>query len=1088
MSPSATLEYSSHAPENIQESLQYPRLAKHHLLDGQTPDYLRLILTSKVYEILKETPLVFAPNLSAKLGNQIWLKREDLQEVFSFKIRGAYNFMANLSEEERWKGVITCSAGNHAQGVALSGSHLGIPCTIVMPSGTPSIKVRNVARMGAKTILHGADFDEAKAECARLAALHGLAFVPPYDDPFVIAGQGTVGMEILKQFHDAENLDGIFASVGGGGLVSGISEYVKRIGSPRTKIIGVETVDGDAMKRSLAKGERVTLSEVGPFADGTAVKIVGNECFRICKELLDGITLTDNDEICAAIKDIFEETRSITEPSGALALAGLKHYIFENNLVGAQKRFVAVVSGANMNFDRLRFVAERAELGEGREALISVDIPETPGSFVALHSLIHPRPVTEFLYRFNNYSSPDRAHLLFSFKLESTNRKAEISALLKSLEENDMKGHDISDNELAKSHARYMIGGTQFVQNERVFRFEFPERPNALRNFLLGIQKQKHWNISMFHYRNHGADLGKVLAGIQVPPEDHGIFDEFLKELNYTYIEETANPPRSSNLKYTVPLKATMPSSLSSSKVDALIFDLRDVLFSWPSETTTSILPEKLRSILSSHTWFIYECGQLAEAECYTQLGNQFSLHPDEIQQALHDTRASLTANSELIALIQTLKSQSNGHLKVFAMSNISQPDYAFLHTRHVDWSLFDHVFTSGSVGERKPNLGFYRHVLQTTGVDPARAIFVDEKLENVLSARSLGFMGVVFRGVQDLRRVLLNLVGDPVKRGKQFLESNRGKLTSITDTGVDIRENFSQLLILEVTGNREFVNLKDDSPPMWNFFQEKGQLTTTEFPFDLDTTAIGLTVVRRDKDTAFEVMEKMLEFVNTDGIVQTYFDHTRPRFDAVVCVNVLGLFYTYDRGYQLTETLQWVREVLYHRAYLDGTRYYETPECFLYFLGRLLKKSGDTELHTDMKGLLKERVQERVGAQGDSLQLAMRILTCLSVGLRNELDLQALLALQYEDGSWVDGGMYKYGSSGVKITNRGLTTALAIKAVEQHAQTVIRPVPALQAPLPESITSRSIRDDTITKHQRKSSWRHSLQRMWYRGSSEASA
>ncbi|KAJ8076486.1 threonine deaminase [Marasmius tenuissimus] len=536
MAPTATLEYASDAPQ----PLPYPRLPKHHLTPSQTPDYLRLILTSKVYEILKETPLVFAPNLSAKLGNQIWLKREDLQEVFSFKIRGAYNFMASLSEEERWKGVITCSAGNHAQGVALSGSHLGIPCTIVMPSGTPSIKVRNVARMGAKTILHGADFDEAKAECARLAKLHGLAFVPPYDDPLVIAGQGTVGMEILKQFRDAENLDGIFSAVGGGGLASGICEYVKRIGSPKTKVFGAETLDGDAMHKSLAKGERVTLPDVGPFADGTAVKIVGQECFRVCQELLDGVTLVDNDELCAAIKDIFEETRSITEPAGALALAGLKHYILENKLVGAQKRFVAVVSGANMNFDRLRFVAERAELGEGREALISVDIPEKPGSFAALHSIIHPRAVTEFIYRYNSHSSPDRAHLLFSFKLETTDRSTEINTLLKNLEADDMKGYDISDNELAKSHGRYMIGGAQLVSNERVFRFEFPERPNALRNFLIGLKSG--WNITLFHYRNHGADLGKVLAGIQVPPEEHGMFDEFLKKLNYTYVEETDNP------------------------------------------------------------------------------------------------------------------------------------------------------------------------------------------------------------------------------------------------------------------------------------------------------------------------------------------------------------------------------------------------------------------------------------------------------------------------------------------------------------------------------------------------------------------
>ncbi|KAE9411443.1 threonine dehydratase I [Gymnopus androsaceus JB14] len=533
---STTLEYASEAPK----PLDYPRLSKHHLLNNQTPDYLRLILTAKVYEILTETPLVLATNLSTKLGNEIWLKREDLQEVFSFKIRGAYNFMAGLSEEERWKGVVTCSAGNHAQGVALSGSKLSIPCTIVMPQGTPSIKVRNVERLGAKVILHGLDFDEAKAECARLATAHGLVFVPPYDDPLVIAGQGTVGMEILKQMPDSDNLDGIFAAVGGGGLVAGICSYVKRIGNPKTNVFGVETVDGDAMDKSLAAGERVTLQEVGPFSDGTAVRIVGSESFRICKELLDGVIKSDNDEICAAIKDIFEETRSITEPAGALALAGLKNYILKNGLIGAQQKFVAVVSGANMNFDRLRFVAERAELGEGREALFSVDIPEKRGSFLALHSVIHPRDVTEFIYRYNKSTAPDRAHVLVSFKIAPNSRETELKSLLEEFAKGGMKGHDISDNELAKSHARYMIGGSELVPDERIFRFEFPERPHALRNFLLGLQHD--WNISLFHYRNHGADIGKVLAGIQVPPSEYDKFDEFLKKLNYTYVEETENP------------------------------------------------------------------------------------------------------------------------------------------------------------------------------------------------------------------------------------------------------------------------------------------------------------------------------------------------------------------------------------------------------------------------------------------------------------------------------------------------------------------------------------------------------------------
>ncbi|KAH9028761.1 tryptophan synthase beta subunit-like PLP-dependent enzyme [Lactarius pseudohatsudake] len=523
----------SHAPVPV----SWPRLSPHLLLPTKTPDYLRLILTSRVYEIIKETPLVHAPNLSAKFGNQIYLKREDLHEVFSFKIRGAYNFMASLGEEERWKGVVTCSAGNHAQGVALSGARLGIPCTIVMPQGTPTIKVRNVARLGAKVVLHGADFDEAKAECARLATTHGLVFVPPYDDPLVIAGQGTVGMEILKQVPDAEHLDAIFGAVGGGGLVAGICEYVKRIGSPHIRVLGAETFDGDAMARSLDKGERVLLSEVGPFSDGTAVRIVGEEPFRICQKLLDGVVKVDNDEICAAIKDIFEETRSVTEPAGALALAGLKRYILDNQLVGAEKKFVVVVSGANMNFDRLRFVAERAALGEGREALLSIDIPERPGSFFALHTVIHPRSVTEFVYRYN---TPGRAHVFLSFQLETTSRTKEVETVLAELQRGGMAGYDISDDEMAKSHARHMIGGASDAPNERIFRFEFPERPGALRKFLSSLRNMG-WNISLFHYRNQGGDLGRVLAGIQAPEEDSEQFAVFLSELGYPYVEETHN-------------------------------------------------------------------------------------------------------------------------------------------------------------------------------------------------------------------------------------------------------------------------------------------------------------------------------------------------------------------------------------------------------------------------------------------------------------------------------------------------------------------------------------------------------------------
>lgn len=529
------IEYASHAPERLPNA--YPRLAPHLLLADGTPDYLRLILNAKVYDLIRETPLVKATNLSSRLGNEIWLKREDLQEVFSFKIRGAYNFMANLREDERWKGVVTCSAGNHAQGVALSGARLKIPCTIVMPVATPSIKVRNVERLGAKVVLHGVDFDEAKVECARLATTHNLIFVPPYDDPLVIAGQGTVGLEILKQIGNADSLDAVFGAVGGGGLVAGMAEYIKRIGNPNTKVIGVETVDGDAMAQSLEAGNRVVLNEVGPFSDGTAVKIVGEEPFRLCQKWVDKIVKVDNDAICAAIKDIFDDTRSITEPAGALALAGLKQYIVDNKLAGAGKRFAVVVSGANMNFGRLRFVAERAELGEGREVLFSVEIPETPGTFVRLHNIISPRAVTEFVYR---YSQPDKAHVFLSFILNTPSRETEVAQVIAALRKEGMEASDISDDELAKAHGRYMVGGCQTVEHERVFRFEFPERPGALRRFLQELRSD--WNISLFHYRNHGADVGKVLAGIQVPPTDTEAFSRFLERLGYGYLEETENP------------------------------------------------------------------------------------------------------------------------------------------------------------------------------------------------------------------------------------------------------------------------------------------------------------------------------------------------------------------------------------------------------------------------------------------------------------------------------------------------------------------------------------------------------------------
>ncbi|ODN75993.1 threonine ammonia-lyase, biosynthetic [Cryptococcus amylolentus CBS 6039] len=564
-SPTTLNEYTSTAPqpalptqhkdEGVPSHL-YKGLPDHFMTENahgeKIPDYLRMILMSKVYASplnLKETPLTLAVNLSARLGNEIWLKREDLQPVFSFKIRGAYNMMASLPEAEKKKGVVTCSAGNHAQGVALSGHALNIPAIVVMPVSTPSIKWRNVQRLGATVVLHGKDFDEAKAECLRLEKEKGLTFVPPYDNPYVVAGQGTVAMEICRQVKDADEIDGIFSAIGGGGLSAGIAAYMKRVAKPTVGVYGVETVDGDAMDRSLKAGKRVTLDEVGPFADGTAVRLVGEEPFRVCKEFLDDIVLVNNDEICAAIKDVFEETRSIPEPSGALSLAGLKAHIIRNNLLNAGKRFVAVVSGGNMNFGRLRFVAERADVGERREVLISVKCPEKPGAFLKFHSLLGARAVTEFSYR---YSNAHKGHIICSFLLSASSsspssagptpqaRDEEIQEVTKILREAGMEVLDLSENEFAKSHVRHLVGGQSEVENERVFRFEFPERPGALGNFLKGLKVD--WNISMFHYRNHGADVGKVLVGVQVPEADYQALDDFLQDLGYPFVEETQNP------------------------------------------------------------------------------------------------------------------------------------------------------------------------------------------------------------------------------------------------------------------------------------------------------------------------------------------------------------------------------------------------------------------------------------------------------------------------------------------------------------------------------------------------------------------
>ncbi|KAG2111261.1 Haloacid dehalogenase-like hydrolase-domain-containing protein [Suillus discolor] len=483
-----------------------------------------------------------------------------------------------------------------------------------------------------------------------------------------------------------------------------------------------------------------------------------------------------------------------------------------------------------------------------------------------------------------------------------------------------------------------------------------------------------------------------------------------------------------------------------ASSYTTLIFDIGDVLFSWSPQTKTSISQNVLRKILSSPTWNDYERGRMSQAECYARVGGEFSVDPTEVARAFQDARDSLQSNEELISVIRHLKARSDGTLHVFAMSNISAPDYEVLRTKPADWSLFDGIFTSADVGERKPNLGFYKAVISSTGADPSRTIFVDDKMENVLSARSLGMRGIIFDNTRKVVRALYNLLGDPVERGRQYLTMNAKKLLSVTDNGILLRENFAQLLILEATDNRNLVNLTD-THRTWNFFQEKPLLTTEEFPFDLDTTSLGLTVTNSPEDVAHSVMDDMLDYIDDDGIIQTYFDHRRPRVDPVVCVNALTLFYSYRRGHQLDRTLHWIREVLLHRAYLDGTRYYATPECFLYFLGRLLEISSDVYLAVYIKPLLIERVRERIGADGDALALSMRLRLCAYLGLRNDVDLRTLLPLQCEDGGWEIGWIYKYGSSGVKIGNRGLTTSLAVKAIIEMQQRFPSPpstVPAI--------------------------------------------
>jgi len=492
-------------------------------------DYLERILTARVYDVAIESPLELAPVLSQRLDNRLLLKREDMQPVFSFKLRGAYNKMVQLAPEARDCGVIAASAGNHAQGVALAAQTLGCEAVIVMPVTTPQIKVNAVKKLGAQVVLHGDSYDEAYAHAIQLAKQHERTFVHPYDDPDIIAGQGTVGMEILRQHN--KPLHAIFVPVGGGGLIAGVAAYVKRL-RPQIKIIGVEPVDADAMCQSLQKGERVQLSQVGVFADGVAVKCVGEETFQLCQQFVDDIVLVDNDAICAAIKDVFEDTRSILEPAGALSIAGAKAYVARENLHG--ETLVAIASGANMNFDRLRHVSERAELGEEREAILAVTIPERPGSFKAFCSLLGPRNITEFNYR---YADPDQAHVFVGVEVQS---REEVAAIIEKLRAHGLQALDFTDNELAKLHIRHLVGGhAPQAEHEILYRFEFPERPGALMQFLNNMSH--NWNISLFHYRNHGTDYGRVLAGIQVPPQDKATFQEFLDKLGYAYGEESHN-------------------------------------------------------------------------------------------------------------------------------------------------------------------------------------------------------------------------------------------------------------------------------------------------------------------------------------------------------------------------------------------------------------------------------------------------------------------------------------------------------------------------------------------------------------------
>lgn len=497
------------------------------------PDYLKKVLTARVYDVARESELEPANNLSARLRNAVFLKREDNQPVFSFKIRGAYNKMANLSADELARGVITASAGNHAQGVALSAARLGCRAVIAVPTTTPQVKIDAIRTHGGPTVeivLAGESYSDAYTRAVQLQEERGLTFVHPFDDPDVIAGQGTVAMEILRQHQGP--IHAIFCPIGGGGLAAGVAAYIKAV-RPEIKVIGVQTEDSCAMAKSVKAGERITLSEVGLFSDGTAVKLVGEETFRLCRELLDDIITVDTDALCAAIKDVFQDTRSVLEPAGSLAVAGAKLYAEREGIEG--KTLIAVTSGANMNFDRMRFVAERAEVGEAREAVFAVTIPEERGSFRRFCELVGTRSVTEFNYRIADEKA---AHIFVGVQIKS---RKETAQMMTAFVEHGFATVDLSHDELSKQHIRYMVGGrSPLARDERLLRFEFPERPGALMKFLSSMAPD--WNISLFHYRNQGADTSSILVGIQVPQTDNAEFERFLATLGYPWWDEGANP------------------------------------------------------------------------------------------------------------------------------------------------------------------------------------------------------------------------------------------------------------------------------------------------------------------------------------------------------------------------------------------------------------------------------------------------------------------------------------------------------------------------------------------------------------------